>query len=298
MPATLQEVVPACPLCKGSSSLPFDRRSLHGFDLINRICQSCGLVFLSPRMSADQLTEFYAQNYRMLYHDVKEPTPADLAVQTRRAGFLADLIKGQGVTRLGRHLDIGCSTGTLLSTFNSVFNSQPVGIELDDSHRAYAQAHGLSVYPTLSELPQSFEKQFDLISLSHVLEHLPDPVGTLAELNNRWMRPDGWLLLEVPNLYCHDSFEVAHLVSFSPTTLARAVRQSGFRVVRLIKHGQPRSDILPLYITLLARPETPADIKLQTEPEFLVRLQRQAGLANRRLLTRLMPGKAWKAVNH
>ncbi len=50
-----------------------------------------------------------------------------------------------------------------------------------------------------------------LISMFHVLEHLPDPVGYLSALRQKFLEPDGWLLIEVPNLYAHDCFEVAHL---------------------------------------------------------------------------------------
>ena len=296
MPIELQQIVSQCPLCRGQASALFDQRDLHGYRLENRICQSCGLVFLSPRMSQEQLEHFYAEDYRSLYHQRKEPTPDDLAVQSRRAQFLITRFSNASPAIIARHLDIGCSTGTLLNEFSRQYGSTPVGIELDDAHREYASQHGIEAYSSLAGLPKDFEKSFDLVSLVHVLEHLPDPLETLAEVRDRWLKPDGWLLLEVPNLYCHDSFEVAHLLSFSPTTLREVVRQSGFQVNWTITHGQPRSDVLPLYITLLARPHAgPADDQV-LRMERAVKIKRQAGLLYRRALTRLMPAKAWKPV--
>jgi trans-aconitate methyltransferase len=245
-------------------------------------------------MSEEQLSQFYATAYRDLYHQSKEPTSTDLSIQTKRAAHLMEFVRRQGLNTLKAHLDIGCSTGTLLKTFKTHFNNQAIGVELDETHRAYAQSQGITAFSSLAELPGDCEKSFNLVSLIHVLEHLPDPVGTLKELRIRWLSADGWLLLEVPNLYCHDSFEVAHLTSFSPSTFTQVVRQAGFRVVHLVKHGQPRSSVLPLYLTLLARPISNPEI-IPATAETAVRFKRRVGLAYRQLLTRLLPGRAWKA---
>jgi hypothetical protein len=101
---------------------------------------------------------------------------------------------------------------------------------------------------------------------------------------------DGWLLLEVPNLYCHDSFEIAHLVSFSPHTLRQTVQKAGFEVVKLRAHGHPRSELLPLYLTLLACPGTSAGV---IQPEKNVARKRQLGMFRRRVTQKFFPKKAW-----
>lgn len=148
---------------------------------------------------------------------------------------------------------------------------------------------------SLEELNAASEPPFDLISLAHVLEHLPDPVAYLADLRQRWMAEDGWLLIEVPNLYAHDSFEVAHLVSFSAHTLAQTIQKAGFEIVRLEAHGRPRSALLPLYLTALARPAArPQPFTLA--PEEGVRRKRQWGMLRRRLLTHLYPRRCLAAA--
>jgi len=297
MPITLQQAVNACPMCGSSQFHIFDQRVSHGYELTNRLCHVCGLIFLSPRMSEEQLSHFYVEDYRNLYHNAKEPSPEDLSVQSARATYLLDFTRGQGVNRLLSHLDVGCSTGMLLNTFKTHFNNRTIGIELDEAHRAYAKNHGITTYPTIADLPGENEKQFDLVSLIHVLEHLPNPLETLVELRTRWMTTDSWLMLEVPNLYCHDSFEVAHLTSFSPATISVMVEIAGFKVVKLIQHGQPRSDVLPLYLTLLARPNLNRPSYHQPfHREMGIALKRRAGLAYRNLITRLMPARAWKVM--
>ena len=129
----------------------------------------------------------------------------------------------------------------------------------------------------------------------HVLEHLPNPVEYLQALRTKFLEPTGWLLLEVPNLFAHDSFEFAHLVSFSAHTLTQVVKKAGFRIVQLRLHGLPRSRLIPLYITLLAQPN--GSTSSETEPDRMVRLQRQIGFFRRRLAERISPRHAWIPIN-
>ena len=185
--------------------------------------------------------------------------------------------------------------GLLLQAIKSGYQCEAVGIEPGQAYREASQKAGLQVYSHLEDLFHDDESCFDLISLIHVLEHLPDPVATLTQLRKEWLSQGGWLLLEVPNLYCHDSFEVAHLVSFSQHTLTQTLHRAGFRVLVASKHGQPRSRLLPLYITVLAQPVAESELAAGAAviPERGVRLKRSLGLAGRRVVERLLPKLAW-----
>lgn len=290
----MMELVRACPLCDHLDHTPFDRREFRGRSVENSRCRNCGLVFLSPRMTAQELEEFYTEEYRRLYQHTEGPSEKDLNVQRARAASLATFL-GSKVSGLSRHLDIGSSTGELLERIRKIFNTQPVGIEPGDSYRAHASRQGLRIYASLDALQADDKAPFDLISMAHVLEHLPDPVAYLRELRENYLHPNGWLLLEVPNLYAHDSFEVAHLMAFSAHTLGQVVRRAGFEVVALKKHGQPRSRLLPLYLTLLARPLDGSSVP-ELRPERFVPLKRSVGMLRRRVLSHLFPKLAWVSV--
>jgi 2-polyprenyl-3-methyl-5-hydroxy-6-metoxy-1,4-benzoquinol methylase len=288
----MSEIVNACPLC-GGKSRPFSHQKFRGRDVINRICQYCGFVYQSPRMSEVEAVEFYQAEYRQMYQGDENPIAKDFTTQTARAESLLGFV-GTYVTSLSRHLDIGSSTGLILQRFNKQYACQPIGIEPGDAYRNYASQQGVKVYKTLVELESAKEKPFALISMSHVLEHLPDPVDYLTHLREALLEPKGWLLIEVPNLYAHDSFEVAHLVSFSPHTLTQTVEKAGFEIVKLERHGRPRSQWLPLYITVLARPDV-SRIH-EPRPEKGVAVKRWSGMLRRRVLERLFPRKAWVDV--
>ena len=296
----MTELVQTCPLCgspTGDTAL-FDQRSLHGVLVINRLCSNCGLVIQSPRMTDAELEEFYEQEYRLLYQGSAGPNPKDLAVQAGRAQALVNLTQ-EVIPAVNRHLDIGCSAGLLLQGFQRAYNCQSIGIEPGDAYREYAQAQGLSIYDSLSDLNRVQPGRFDLISLAHVLEHIPNPVEYLTQLRQDWLASDGWLLIETPNLYGHDCFEVAHLVSFSPHTLKQVLQQAGFQIQIQTTHGRPRSELIPLYITALAKGimNTGGWEKPNIEPENGVRRKRQMAMLRRRVVTRLSPRKAWLPVD-
>ncbi len=285
---------PPCPLCTSMHSRIFDRRQFRNQIVTNRICANCGLVYQSPRMSDDELVEFYQQEYRQLYQGSEGPNPKDLAVQRGRANNLAKFAHHY-VTGAGRHLDIGCSAGLLLQRLQLELNCEPVGVEPGQAYRVYAQQQGLMVYPSIAALSEANEPAFDLISMAHVLEHIGNPVEYLGDLRQTHQNPQGWLLIEVPNLYAHDSFEIAHLVSYSPHTLTQVLKRAGYQIVSLKQHGQPRSELIPLYLTALARP-VQEELSSQPEPERNVERRRRLGLLHRHLLTRISPNKAWVPI--
>lgn len=94
------------------------------------------------------------------------------------------------------------------------------------------------------------ERQFDNVILTHVLEHLDDPVGVLRRVNREWLAPGGRLFLVCPNanapsrqiavkmgLISHNSAitpaeaEHGHRITYTLDTLERDARAAGLRVI-------------------------------------------------------------------
>lgn len=285
-----------CPLCGEETSRDFDRRQFRGYQVAYRICEACGFVFQSPRMTEAELQRFYRAEYRRLYQGAEGPDPRDLEIQKARAEALVSFLGTAGVDKAARHLDIGCSAGLLLEKTRERYGLTGVGIEPGDDYREYAQNRGFKVYASLDGMEEAGENRFDLVSAAHVLEHLPDPVGYLKQIRAEWLTNDGSLLVEVPNLYAHDCFEVAHMSAFSEHSLRRVLERSGFAVQALRKHGAPRSEILPLYITALAWPMdgNSEGIPFRVIAERGVRIKRRVGMARRRAVELLFPSRAWR----
>ena len=97
----------------------------------------------------------------------------------------------------GRLLDVGCGSGEWLLEMRD--RGWPVqGIDFDENAVNVAKSRGLQVECGSLEqhgLPADF---FDAITLSHVIEHVPDPFQTLRECT-RVLKPGGRLVLFTPN---------------------------------------------------------------------------------------------------
>jgi len=284
-----------CLLCGSEKQSTFAKVASFGYPLVYYQCENCGFIYQSLEESQAADPEFYRKTYRKIYQAIEEPTEKDLWVQKKRADHLVEIAQNQLNGFPKRILDIGASTGTLLNQMRQAFKSEIVGVEPGDGYRAYAQSVGIEMFPSLDSLIESNNDKFDLISMSHVLEHLPDPVNELRKIKTELLENDGQLLIEVPNFYAHDSYELAHLSCFTPHTLIEMLGQAGFKVVFIKKHGVPRSEILNLYITVLGEPTTTG--QAQIKKDHFVGAKREISMLYRRLMQKLFPHKAWLPIS-
>lgn len=100
----------------------------------------------------------------------------------------------------GRLLDIGAGTGEFLSVAKND-GWQTIGVEPSDRAKSIAKNKGISFVEETSELE---DHSFDLISMWHVLEHVPDLDKQIKELK-RLLKPTGTLIIAVPNFKSYDA---------------------------------------------------------------------------------------------
>lgn len=273
------EALSACVLCGSTQASEYERLEHQGIPLFYRICDSCGLVYQSPRIPETKTPEFYKDLYRLLYLGQATPREQELEVQRKRALHLVAFLDKDEWSPT-HHLDIGCGSGALLHATQLKFNCKVSGIELDQAHRVFANQNGLQVYASLESWLDG-ACQADLVSMSHVLEHLADPVEYLVQIRRQVLAHEGRLLIEVPNLYYHSSLEIAHTFAFSLTTLCNVLHKAGFKLIRYRLHSVPRSRSLPMYIAVLARP----DESVVRRPVRMDRYSRERRTTGRRLIS-------------
>jgi len=288
-----REQVEQCPLCRGRHTA-FETWTDGEEQLVYRRCAQCGLVFQSPRPTQEFLSRYYTEGYRTQVQGTEDVTMKDLRIQAGRARFLAAFCHGV-MPNISRHLDIGSSSGQLLKAISAASGGASVGVEPGDTYREAAMVDGYRVYPSLDAMDEAGEERFQLISMSHVLEHIPDPYVYLSELRKNWLAPDGYLLVEVPNLYGHHAYELSHLTAFTPGTLRLLLRGAGYRVMRIRTHGEPRSSILRLYLTVLAQADG-SSLPRESLRRFaaLTPLRRKIGLALYNGFTEHLPSRTWR----
>jgi hypothetical protein len=71
------------------------------------------------------------------------------------------------------------------------------------------------------------------------------------------------------------------------------MKKAGYSTLFLQIHGQPRSNMIPLYITLIAAPLAQEYDDFKVNIERWIRLKRRAGMMHRRIIQRLFPNQAW-----
>jgi 2-polyprenyl-3-methyl-5-hydroxy-6-metoxy-1,4-benzoquinol methylase len=233
-----------CPCCGSSSArVVANRDGKTGETLITISCGHCGLGRIDPLPSEEELANWYASQYRQQYKAAVQPALRHVLRAGRNAQlrwqWLFENTPARGWLNAPnqRHsLDIGASSG------ESVFLMQSLGLNASgiEPHAGYA-AHaretlGLSISNgTLQEcLSAHSPGTLDLITMFHVLEHLPDPLGALRAIGTR-LRPEGLLYIEVPNALrlCspHYMFFKAHTLYFTGKTLRLLLQTAGFEVV-------------------------------------------------------------------
>lgn len=283
-----------CPICLDTRHRFFEAVKGVGRKLSYDICEHCGLVFQTPRLTHSVLDAMYKGDYRLSVQGIEGPVKKDLEFQLARAYCLGRML-GRVTANVSRHLDVGCSSGALLAVLGQRYGCVSVGVEPGTGYSAFARARGILVFPRLDDLARAQTELFDLISLSHVLEHMPNPVEELRDLREHFITPDGHLLVEVPNLYEHSSLEPTHLTAFNVVALRDTLRMAGFKPWFTRVHGGFRSDVLGLYITMIATPVPKQHpYKVPHRSSTVVRLRRRLGRAKVAILSRILSPRAWK----
>ena len=133
---------------------------------------------LATRPIPENLSKYYeANNYRShggyrkslidyLYSAAK-------VLRTRSKRKLVEKCQGS----FNSVLDVGCGDGTFLSLFE---DKRIAGVEPSNRARELCVKKGLEVAPYISDINETF----DIITLWHVLEHLPNLKGDLKTINN------------------------------------------------------------------------------------------------------------------
>lgn len=230
--ARYEEVV--CNLC-GAAEYTALGRELE-FEI--RQCAACSLVYVNPQPTAEELPRFYEG----MYADQPEGEG-----DHRSLGYIESHLRAIIRRRKpegGRLFEVGCGYGRFLEAMRGPEWSL-AGIEISAEALAHARRRAPDAQlaqSTFEDAPDPGELQ-DCVVLIAVLEHVKNPRATLERLAT-WLKPGGLLVLVVPYL---TPFLKAkrfvpglpiyleaprHLFDFSPKTLERYLRESGFEAVK------------------------------------------------------------------
>jgi len=142
---------------------------------------------------------------------------------------------------IGSLLEVGPGSGAFLNYARSV-GWQVVGIETSQYAAQQASArYGLDIRCGTLGTVDLGGRQFDVVHMSHVLEHLSDPIASLHVVHGL-LKPRGSLIIEVPHEFGSLQFRVlkaarllkpyqvscTHILFFTPSTLCALLERTGF----------------------------------------------------------------------
>lgn len=253
-----------CNLCGSNSSDIFFKgidikyKKLGLFTVVK--CNRCGLIYSNPRPKQSLISKYYPDEYWEMEYDngVMETKIKKIAHKfINKISFKIKIPLKNG----GKILDIGCGDGKWLLKLREE-GWKTYGVEISDLAAEYVRKkYNLNVFTGIVEDAGYEDDFFDAIILSHVIEHLSDPIRTLFEVN-RILKKDGILVISAPNV---GSFEAKHFKKywigwdlprhfyhFTPTTITSLLNKTGFDVVEIKYDNNPNNILSSLKYYFMA----------------------------------------------
>ncbi len=236
-----------CPLCNATEIknvyTTIDRHyGIKGEYTIDK-CSGCGLVFLNPMPTNEDLTSLYPKTYYSYQSFAENPS------------FFKKIYR-KYIVRLGTYdphfdkpgsiLDIGCGSGKFLYEMKEK-GWKVAGVEVNESAAAMGnEVAQLNIHGGDLLTAGYNAESFDYIRSNHSFEHITNPDEVLTEVH-RILKKDGKLLIGVPNI---ESFNgrlfkkywwylgaPVHPFNYSISTLSRILEKHGFVVQKVTHNG-------------------------------------------------------------
>lgn len=211
-------------------------------------CQECGFCFTNPRPTEETLPSFYPAEYSPHFSRGNLHRSGWRKRYPLHPSLLRKLLPNRNDSAPAKLLDFGCGNGFFLTQMRNIgWNVQGVDFCSDLVSRLRDQ---LELIVHLGTLPHDDlqGQMFDLITMWHSLEHVPDPILVLDQAH-RLLNRDGYLVIAVPNLasWQFRTFGAAwsgldlprHLSHFTPHTLKEMLARCGMtiRSSSMIRHS-------------------------------------------------------------
>lgn len=193
-------------------------------------CLNCGLVFLNPRPTIQEIHRYYPQEY---YLSSVEELPYIKLLQINQISLV------ERFKKKGRLLDIGCGSGIFLSQMEKR-GWDVYGIEYSQIACEYARdKFGLkNIYRQdigSIDLANNF---FDVVTMWHAIEHFHNPLMALEKVK-QLLKAGGILIIICPNFSnlavnifrsnCYLVEGPRHLFYFTAHTLSNLLKKTGFK---------------------------------------------------------------------
>lgn len=230
----------ACPICRGRSGYVLGKLTYALFDDLDMPgaktmigCDRCGMLYDDVAFTEDRLREYYRRNE----HYAASFLGGSGSLSDDNRNRYDRIINHLPPNPEGIILDIGCGQGGFVAQCNKR-GLRAAGIETSEKSRETGHAAGLDIYASMAEYAAKYpEAKISAVVISHVLEHLLNPLALLKEIKN--IAPDGFVYIEVPDAASYLSPDAIrwhelyfeHLNHFCQASLSFLAAQSCIEVI-------------------------------------------------------------------
>ena len=194
-----------CPICKCNKgkilhtqhfSLPDKSVLPNVYDVVS--CEDCGFCFADSAATQADYDKYY--NEMSKYEDKNTGSGSGLApLDKLRMDIVVDLLAQFIPQKSHSIVDIGCANGGMLNCFHEKGFSNLIGIDISQKCVSNVKALGFeSYFGGIFSLEKIKDKKFDVVTVSHVMEHIKD-LKTAAINLSSLIAEDGLLYIEVPD---------------------------------------------------------------------------------------------------
>ena len=195
------------------------------------ICLECGQVRIDPKPTELELDRFYRDLYRDLYFNMQKPTDELILNEQKPRGLkILKILNKNGIEVHNKNvLEIGAGAAGILDMFyerGAVTTALEPSSEYCRYMERYSPHEVIEGFLTKKNKETIIQKRYDVIIISHVLEHIHQPVEFLNAAKFL-LKKDGVIFIEVPSMEKMgeladkflDFFHIAHLWTFNKYTL-------------------------------------------------------------------------------
>ncbi len=201
-------------------------------------CNVCVFSFVWPRTARAIDNSYFAEHRKHF----KTTSHEDLE---KRFSSIVHEIEMHSHRSKGSLLDVGCGKGLFLLHMKQK-GWDVTGIEPVKESADHARTLGLNIINVVLEHAKLPQEHFDVVHLSHVLEHVADPVGCMLRVSGL-LKKRGLVVIEVPHEFGPLTMKIrkafhalpqfpmpsAHVSFFTPATLKEVIKRSRLTVVSL-----------------------------------------------------------------
>ena len=231
-----------CISCDGGNLKYYDENKT--LKLPIHICQDCGLHITGEDqneldMVVEELyeTDFWDSDRQNLFDD-----HSDSYSLGRRRLFISQIkYLSSIISKSSKILEIGSGHGETITELEKLqYNVTGVEPDIKNVEFLKNQLNSRIIQSNIESL--KLDEKFDLIWMSHVFEHLSNPIKSLKDFKN-FLNPNGIIFIEVPSVTKKNDQRtftvVPHAYNYSSKSLKNILIKSGYSIISCDHFGPP-----------------------------------------------------------